>query len=566
VIEAGGASLGTGVSGIGPGRTDRNSLVAAAGLALVHLALAALSFDPTLHPGGDNAAYLDLARSLLERGRYLSLWEPGSPPHLQYPPGFPALLALAMALGVEPWAGLKVLVVLVSTTAVGLSYLWARTRLRAGPAFCVGLLVAVAPGIVGQSRWILSDVPFWAATMGALLAAGRGRAAVGAALAFVALTLRTAGLPLVLAFGVWFALRRRWRGVVLTTVALAVVSGLWLVRGPAVGPPYVSSFRLADPYDPAAGLAGPLDLALRAGENSRRYTLDLLMEVLIGHAGTAADIVAVLLLGGAAVGFVCFINSSCKQCTDGVTAGGAAGIEVPELWLPLYTVVLLLWPQAWASERFLLPVLPALLVLATLPLTRLSTPARRVVGVLVVAGLVVAGLPATVEGARSARHCRDLAAAQPQRAERVCLRPNVRAFLALAEWSREGLPAEAVVLSRKPMLYHWFGHRTGYTYPFRKEPGALLAAMDSAGADFVAVDRLGLSAQTYLVPELRRFADRFCVVRAVRDETSRATLLARVPARPAGAPPGPDPDLPGIAACTGHYVSDSSDGSRPPLR
>ena len=80
-------------------------------LAFVHLLLALAAFDPTPHSGGDNAAYIALARSLLEHGRYLELWDPASPPHLLYPPGFPALLALAMLVGVKPWVGLKLLIV-----------------------------------------------------------------------------------------------------------------------------------------------------------------------------------------------------------------------------------------------------------------------------------------------------------------------------------------------------------------------------------------------------------------------------------------------------------------------
>ena len=56
-------------------------------------------FDPTPHNGGDNAGYLALAHSLVDRGAYLELWDPGEPPHTKYPPGFPVILAVMMALG-----------------------------------------------------------------------------------------------------------------------------------------------------------------------------------------------------------------------------------------------------------------------------------------------------------------------------------------------------------------------------------------------------------------------------------------------------------------------------------
>ena len=55
-------------------------------------------FDPTPHNGGDNAGYITLAHSLVDRGAYLELWDPEEPPHTKYPPGFPLVLAVMMAL------------------------------------------------------------------------------------------------------------------------------------------------------------------------------------------------------------------------------------------------------------------------------------------------------------------------------------------------------------------------------------------------------------------------------------------------------------------------------------
>ena len=97
-----------------------------ASILLLHLLLALLAFDPTPFTGGDNAGYIALARSLLEHGAYVDLYDPATPPHTQYPPVFPAVLAVALAAGITPWVGLKLLVVGFSLVAFGFTFLGLR--------------------------------------------------------------------------------------------------------------------------------------------------------------------------------------------------------------------------------------------------------------------------------------------------------------------------------------------------------------------------------------------------------------------------------------------------------
>lgn len=551
--------------------------MAAAALALIHLLLAALVFDPTLHSGGDNAAYLSLARSLIENGRYLTSWDPTGAPHLQYPPGFPVLLSIPMALGVEPWPGFKILVMLTSGLAVALSYLWARTRTGPTTALGIGLVVAAAPGVLGQSHWILSDVPFWTATMAALLAAGRGRPGWGVTLAFVALTFRTAGLPLVLAFAAWFGLRRRWRSALAVGLGLVALVGMWMLRARGVDAPYVSAFWLLEPYDAAAGTVGALGLAARIADNAGRYAFGLLGEVLVGHGGTVADIGMGVVLTAAAIGYARIryartratgsraqrtaVDSSHPQ----TAIAGQGARDVADVWLPIYIAVLLLWPATWASERFLLPIVPVLLILAADGTRLLADRPGRFAGLLGMVLLLVAGVPDTVDAARSAATCRRLAAPASDDAATRCLRSDARAFLALAAWSRDRLPDGAAVVSRKPTLFHWFSGYPGRTYPFSREPGVLIQAMDSAGARYVVMDEMGATARAYLLPALRRDRQRFCLAQVINAGDSEATLLGLLPASPEQRSPGPvQGDTIGLdfPLCPAGYVRLPSDPRR----
>jgi hypothetical protein len=252
----------------------RHPVAIAVALLLLHVGLALLTFEPRPHTGGDNAAYITLGRSLLEHGTYTELWDPVAGPHTKYPPVFPAVLAIAMALGLTPWVQLKLVVLSFSAAAVVFSFLWLRRRRRCMTALAVGIVLAVAPGILREGRWILSDVPFWAFTMVALWSFERlrpddwKRFGVGVAAIVLAYFTRSAGLPLVLAALGWLAWRRLWPQLGVLAAAVGVPALLWWLRTRAHGPTgYVSEFWRIDPYIPALGNVGPTDLLLRMIEN-----------------------------------------------------------------------------------------------------------------------------------------------------------------------------------------------------------------------------------------------------------------------------------------------------------
>ncbi|HUG40722.1 MAG TPA: hypothetical protein VMM12_09560 [Longimicrobiales bacterium] len=495
----------------------------AAGLAAVHLLLAGLAFDPTPHSGGDNVAYLTLAGSLVDLGAYLQLWDPAGGPHAQYPPGFPALLAAAMAVGITSWTALKTLVVLTSALAVALSYRWMRARGEPGMALGAGLLVAIAPGVVENSYWILSDVPFWAATMGALWFAARDRPLPAAALAFAALLLRAAGIPLVVAVALWLALRRRWAaaaGVLGLLVCLAV---LWTLRARGTDVPYASDLWLANPYAPDQGTIGIGGLLDRVRENGRLYAFGILMALLAGADGVIADLVAGGLVALAAVGWARRVRSP----------------GVPELMLPLYLGLVLAWPAPWAADRLILPILPVLLLYAAEGAGVLPERVPSMVRLGGVALVLIFATPALVAQQAWGAACREAASEFPSR----CLHPDLRSFLALARWTDGRLPDGAAVLSRKPTFFHFFSGVPGRAYPFTTRPGALFEEAERAGARYVVLDRLGAVAAAYLLPLVAANPHRFCAVQAIEVEGQEAVLLGILPA-PAAGPPAVEPEPP----------------------
>ncbi len=470
----------------------------AAGVAALHLAIAALALVPSPYTGGDNAVYVALARSLLGGG-YRDGFDPAAPVHAQFPPGWPAMLAGAMALGVKPWVGTKYLTAAFSALAVGAAYLWIRRRRRPRLALGVAALMAVSPGVLALSHSELSEVPFCALLMTALLLwERRGGRVLGASLAVAAAYLtRSAGLPLLVAAGAWLAWRRRWRdlGVYAAVVMPAYLAWAWWRR--AYGGAYAGYVLMADPYAPDRGRVGIGGLAARVVENAGLYGSTYLPRFLAGTEGGAAVAAAVALVALAAYGW----------------ARRAGRPGVAEIFTPLYLVMVLLWPVPWSGERFILPIFPILVMYAGDGAARLGRMAGALppVAVPAAAGVALAlvSLPGTLEAVENGSMCRRGYAAGDRYA---CMEPQWKDFFAVADTAARNLPKGSAVLSRKPALFHAASGVPGRTYPLDRTPEALLRTAREAGARYVLLDGIDNMAEQYLAPVLIRRPQAFCVM------------------------------------------------------
>ncbi len=493
-------------------------------LVVVHLVFAHFVMQPAPHTGGDNAGYLALAKSILERGTYQNLYDPAEPLHTQYPPVFPLILAGASLLGLTSWLQLKYLIVAFSAAAVGFTYLWIRKRGRPELAFAVALILALSPGVLDLSHWVLSDVPFWAMTMAAVWAWDRLRPGdykllvAAALLTTLAYLTRSAGLPLLLAAAGWLAWRRRWSELTIFLLIIGPFALWWWWRARTQGGvDYVGQFWFVNPYDPAQGRIGLDDLLVRMKDNGVKYVSWHLPVLLFGVQRYLLLSIGIVVLG--AYGWLMRMRRP----------------RVSELFLPLYIGLLLIWPAVWSGERFLLPALPFLLYYAGDGLVRLLrltfVPAARLVPATVAAGLVFLGLPQLAQSAQLSSQCMQLYRAGDQYA---CLPQQWKDFATIAELAPRLLPDRSAVLSRKPRAFFIIGGVPSRTYPLTAEPDSFFRAARAAGARYVLFDRLDALSQAYLVPVLVNRSNSFCMLFSLGPD--RATMFGIRQAVPAVPP------------------------------
>lgn len=470
--------------------------VAALGFALLHLVLGLLVFEPTLFPGGDNAAYLILGEALRSGEGYRDLHLPDTPLHVLYPPLLPSLLA---GLGWVGGVGLvKIVMLLFAATTVWATAHFGRRWVGSGPALGAAALLAVNPTLLEYGHYILSEAPFTLCVVAALWFSQRedGR---GAALAIVAAVAafgtRTAGMTLLAALPLgWWLDGRRLHAAAAGLAAFGALGGWALYQRLAAAdqPGYLTQLLLVDPYAPAAGAVDVAGLLVRAAENCWAYVARVVPETLLGPGGGSAA-------GGVALGIV-------------VAAAALAGwsllarerLRVPEVFAVLYAGLIAVWPSVWTDRRFLLPLLPVVLLLALVAAGRLPPPAGRGLKWAAPVMLAVFGVAWVVQTVPDRVAC-----VASHRAGRPCDLPANASLYAAAGWARENTPPDAIIANRKPRLFYWYARRRGDLYPFVSDPETVLRGLEEMGADYVVIDRVSGTTQRYLVPAIRAHEARF---------------------------------------------------------
>ncbi|WP_423929614.1 hypothetical protein [Candidatus Palauibacter sp.] len=470
--------------------------LAALGFSILHLVLGFLVFEPTLFPGGDNAGYLILGDALRSGEGYRDLHLPGTPLHALYPPLLPLLLA---GLGWVGGVGLaKVVMLLLTTTTVWAAAHFGRGWVGAGPSLGAAGLLAVNPTLLEYGHYILSEAPFTLCIVAALWLSRR-KDRRGAALAMMAavaaFATRTAGMTILVALPLAWLLEGRRRRALWTGGIAAGALGGWALyqRLAAVEQPgYLTQLLLVDPYTPTAGSVGFAGLFARAADNCWAYVSRVIPETLLGPGG------------GAGVGGIVLGLAVAAAVLAGWTIRSRERLRAPEVFAVLYAGLIAVWPSVWTDRRFLLPLMPVVLLLALVAVWRLPAPSGRWLKWAAPAVIAIFGFDWVIRVAPDR-----LACASSFRNGNACSLPEYESLYAAARWARDNTAPDAVIANRKPRLFFWHGRRRGDLYPFSDDPETVMRGLEEMGADYVLVGWLSLATDQYLIPAMRAHEDRF---------------------------------------------------------
>lgn len=454
-----------------------------AGLLGMHAIFAWLVRPAGVLTGQDDAVYIMLARGLRDFG-YSDLFAVGLPRHGLYPPGYPLLLSFWGLLAGDSFDGYVALSVLCSVGGLAFSWLVLRSLLPLRVALVALAALAFNPYLVEYASSVASEAPFLLFSMLAVWLAARGRTTTRSALGLAAIAIfaaltRAVGATLVLALGVWWLSRRRWRPAVslaLLSVALIGPWLLWITTAPGqfAGHSYVADALVATEDAP-----GPVAvIADRVSRNAPRYFVRSLPYSL-----------SVPTIPGTPIDNALMASLLTISLGAGIWLLWRAG-RLEAVYVAGYLGLLLVWP--WAVPRFLYPLLPLVVAAMLVGLARaggrLHASAGRLAPMLLALLFATAGLWQTLGMVRAAAACErggELPAAS-------CLSPDQASFFAAIDYIDRELPSDARLLSAKgEPLWHYTGRQI-ITPPraLRAGPDGLLRVLREENVEYVLLGSL----------------------------------------------------------------------------
>lgn len=418
---------------------------AALALLALHATFAWLLRAPIISPdANDYGHYLMLARAL-EHFNYRDLHLLGAPFEGQYPPVYPLLIAATGASTAGDLVSIQVMTILCSVLA--LFFLADTARRLAGPAAGLAILLALVPNtfFVTFAGRVLAEQTFLMFSAGALWAAvafegTRARLVGVTVFAILAALSRSTGIALVGAVGLLWLLERRWRAVAGYAVAAGATVFAWLAWT-ALLPDKIA----ARSYVSALGRVNKkLDLFTvferRILHTVQTYSRTILtgLEVPSIPNTSLDNVVALLLVIGLAI--------------TGLVGLWRRGHRLPALYVVCYLTMLTVYP--WKVGRFLIPLLPVLLLAALVAVDRLT---RRRSPLWAVAGCALLVLPSSLHSLSllaakipAAQACRGVDVVRTE----GCMSPTARAYMEATRFAADSLPRDAVVLTVKEAVFH----------------------------------------------------------------------------------------------------------------
>jgi len=301
-------------------------------------------FDPNLYTGGDNVVYLTLAKSMATGQGYTDIYKPLQPQHNQYSIGLPLLL-------VPFWNSMitaKIMIMLFGLGCLIFFYKLCKEIFKKDFWLLMAMFITT-PILIFYNHYILTEIPFLFFVLGSLYFASiydrRSDLApiVGAILMAVgACFIKGMGLGLLAGLGLYLLMKKQYKWFMVSVIIGLIIV---LINGKT---PYLTQLLAKDPYNLSLGTIAVSDLFSRIWQNIVVYLSQVLPQALYSTmpkwlTGIYSFILTGILGYG---GYKLFKKSKVLFC-----------------YLVPMTLIILLWQPVWSSDRFLIPIIPIVLIM-----------------------------------------------------------------------------------------------------------------------------------------------------------------------------------------------------------
>ncbi|MAC53157.1 MAG: hypothetical protein CME31_11515 [Gimesia sp.] len=359
----------------------------------------------------DSADYVIMARGLINDFEYRQIYSPGEPYFTLRPPGLSLLLIPAALIAPYDVIMAKVTVLITAVCMLVLFYgLMCRLEISIAessleqtdrihwPQLLLTFIFATNPYVLLYSTLMMSEVPFIACTLAILYLIARDSEMISkrnlllltCLLMFLPL-LRTIGISLVVALGIWSVTnRKRWPCLISVFCSLAV-TGAWMIRNSAHQSVSYSSV-LANEFEKV----GVLGMLVSMVNRVLAHFVGLCQKLFPGMPGEFPEYERLVLnenyvLPGSELLYLLVSLILISLAVYGMLKRWDRGGAVSFYYLLLTFMMLAVWP--WLQLRFTLPLIPVLLAFLPSGMKALGSSAKpfAVQGKRVLAGALVFG-------------------------------------------------------------------------------------------------------------------------------------------------------------------------------
>lgn len=473
-------------------------------------------FDAKIFLGGDNADYFSLGKGIAENMEFTDWYSPVPAPSNHFPPGYPFILAVCMKLGITSFYGLKIVNGMFLLGTAFFAFLLT-TRLSGNKIFggLIAIVLLVNMHLLEYSTIVMSEIPFTFFMLFTLyyfikfVDSEYKLKSVAFALAIIGMIflvyIRTQGVAVAGAFIFYLCLVKKFKIAGIFAVCFVLAYLPWQLRSQSLGgSSYVKQLMRVDPYlDESAKMQGS-DWGERVASNASRYLSKEIPSLIFPHLE--------VLYNDPKTGDPIPANGS--RWAIGIIAFGLAFFGAWKLkefrWILLSFfganfMIFMLWPQVWFGIRFILPLAPLLLIIIFIGLKSLVelgikndfVRSGKIYLILLVPFILI-----SFQGVKKLNI--------KSKSEHVS---NWANYLLMAEWAKDNVKENAIIVTRKPGLFAVKSDRKVKTFIYSPDASKLLEDFDKNKVTHVVLEQLGFN-QTgrFLYPLLVKEPDRFKMI------------------------------------------------------
>ena len=323
-------------------------IISAVSFIIVYL----LIFDPKIAFIGDNAIYYLLGKALAEGKGFVNLNDPNLSPHNFYPPGYPLFIATLNKILSNSILLIKVGNGVLMFASLIVCYKLMQGMVSARIALFIAIVLALNSHMLLYSTLVMSEMMFILFSLLAIYFSSKmdwHKPSIKLFIATIMLIsvsyyVRSSGLVIIMWFAYVIAINRKWKYLGFYAIAITLLIGpLYLMKSNSG---YVGQALMMNPYQPELGTIGFADFFLRIWANLQRYLTYEIPNALFPIIKVDYSLTPSIL------------NWASGILTLSIIIAGFIRVKKYGIYILLTFGLLFSWPQVWVGPRFLLPLLP----------------------------------------------------------------------------------------------------------------------------------------------------------------------------------------------------------------